>query len=255
MTICRLVLHIFLLFSATSHSFAAGKLQFTVDLRNTKSHTVHVSVTPTGFHAKEAFYQMPVWAPGAYSVSHYGKYVTNFKAYNKSADLLDVKQVNDDRWQIANGKSVARIEYDVLDSHLDTTSLYFAMANMDTSLFFANGTALFGYYDDDKKASSGVTYFIPNDWKLVCALPPPSGYSQDTTPSFKNTEFIAKDYDELADAPILASAMNKDASHLDHIVTKSFMVHGVAYDVAVATDGSWFGRENGFAHGEPSQDR
>ncbi len=239
MTIRRIVLAVFLLISATSHSLAAGKLQFTVDLRDTKSHVVHVSVTPAGFHAQEAFYQMPVWAPGAYSVSHYGKYVTHFKAYNKSADLLDVKQVNDDRWEIADGKAVVRIEYDVLDSHLDTTSLYFAMANMDTSLFFANGTALFGYYDDDKKAAAQVTYMIPTDWKLVCALPPPSGYTRDTNPSFKNTEFVAKDYDELADAPILAASEHKDASHLDHIVTKSFAEGGVAYDVAVATDGSW----------------
>ncbi len=48
-----------------------------------------------------------------------------------------------------------------------------------------------------------------------------------------------KDYDELADAPVLASVDHKDADQLDHIVTKSFMQGGVVYDVAVATDGSW----------------
>ncbi len=229
----------FIVCSCANSSYAASRLQFTVDLRNTKSHTVHVSVTPMGFHAPVAVYQMPVWAPGAYSVSHYGKYVVNFKAYNKNADLLDVKQLNDDRWQIEQGKSVARIEYDVLDSHLDTTSLYFAMANMDTSLFFANGTALFGYFDDDKKAGADVSYMIPNDWKLVCALPAPGGYSQDTNSTFKNTMFVAKDYDELVDAPVLAAAEHKDENHLDHIVTKSFLQNGIVYDIAVATDGSW----------------
>jgi predicted metalloprotease with PDZ domain len=172
-------------------------------------------------------------------VSHYGKYVQNFKAYNKSGNLLEVKQLNDDRWQIANAKSVARIEYDVLDSHLDTTSLYFAMANMDTSLFFANGTALFGYYDDDKKAGAQVVYQFPPDWKIVCALPAPGGYAHDTNPSFKNTTFVAKDYDELADAPILAAPNHKDENHSDHLVTQSFSEGSAIYDVAVATDGGW----------------
>jgi predicted metalloprotease with PDZ domain len=239
MTIRRLVLAVSLLYCYTSISYAAGKLQFTVDLRDTKSHQVHVTLTPTGFHAGKATYQMPVWAPGAYSVTHYGKYVLNFTAYNKYDHTLAVKQLDDDRWEIASGQSVKKIEYDVLDSHLDTTSLYFAMANMDTSLFFANGTALFGYYDDDKSAGAQITYLIPDDWKLVCALPSPTGYTQDTNPSFKNTIFVAKNYDELADAPVLAAAETKDANHLDHIVTKSFLEGSVAYDVAVVTDGSW----------------
>ncbi len=214
MTIRRLVLAVFFLSFFTTLSKAAGKLDFTVDLRDTKSHTVHVTLTPTGFHAGKAIYQMPVWAPGAYSVTHYGKYVENFKAYNKYDHTLAVNQVNDDRWEIPSGQSVKKIEYDVLDSHLDTTSLYFAMANIDTSLFFANATALFGYYDDDKSAGAQVTYLIPDDWKLVCALPPPTGYSQDTNPSFKNMNYVAKNYDELADAPILAAAETKDENHL-----------------------------------------
>jgi len=239
MSHCRLVFAVFCLSLVTSFGFAKGKLEFTVDLRDTRSHMVHVSFTPSGFHAKTAVYQMPIWAPGAYSVTGYGRYVQNFKAFDKKGDLLAKKQVNENRWQIAKGNSVARIEYDVIDSHLDTTSLYFAMANIDSSLFFANATALFGYYDDDKKAGTEVSYMIPDDWKLLCALPPPAGYVNDTNASFKNTMFVAKDYDELADAPILAAPERKDGNHLDRVATKSFLEDGVVYDVAVATDGSW----------------
>jgi predicted metalloprotease with PDZ domain len=239
MTIRRTLLAASLVLCFTSIGFAKAKMQFTVDLRDTRTHLVHVTLVPTGFHARTAVYQMPIWAPGAYSVTHYGKYVQNFKAYNKYGHTLVVNQLNDDRWKIASGQSVQRIEYDVMDSHLDTTSLYFAMANMDTSLFFANGTALFGYYGDDKKAGAQVIYQFPSDWKLVCALPPTGGYTKDTNATFKNTTFVAKDYDELADAPVLASADSKDAAHLDHMVTKSFLEGNVVYDVALVTDGSW----------------
>ncbi len=178
---------------------------------------------------------MPIWAPGAYSVTGYGRYVVNFKAFDKTGHDLAVKQVNENRWEIASGKSVQKIEYDVLDSHKDTTSLYFAMANIDTTLFFANATALFGYFDDDKTASAQVNYELPTEWKLACPLEPKAGYAPKV---FSNTEFVAKNYDELADAPIL-SAPETGRNHSDYIVTASFKEGKADYDVAVATDGTW----------------
>jgi predicted metalloprotease with PDZ domain len=121
----------------------------------------------------------------------------------------------------------------VLDSHSDSTSLYFAMANMDTSLFFANATALFGYYDNDKKVPSTVHYDKPAGWKFVCALPPSkNGYVQDTNSTFQNTDFYAKDYDELADAPIMAAPADGPPS----MVTRSFKVGPAVYDLAIASD-------------------
>ena len=238
MTTRRLVTVAMLTTVIAPASFARGVLKFTVDLRDTKSHEVHVTLVPSGFHAKTAVYQMPVWAPGAYSVTHYGRYVRNFKAFNKWDHPLAVKQLNDDRWEIPTGQSVKKIEYDVLDSHSDTTSLYFAMANIDTSLFFANATALFGYYDDDKNAGSHVTYEISHDWKLACPLNPVPSKGQVNDTIF-TPQFIAKDYDELADAPLIAAPVLDSGGQLDHIVTQSFTEGSANYDVAVMTDGSW----------------
>ncbi|HET6402778.1 MAG TPA: hypothetical protein VFH95_15445 [Candidatus Kapabacteria bacterium] len=238
MTIRRLAVVVMLTIVVAPAGFARGVLKFTVDLRNTKSHEVHVTLVPSGFRANTATYQMPVWAPGAYSVTHYGRYVRNFKAFNKYDHALAVKQLNDDRWEISTGQSVKKIEYDVLDSHDDTTSLYFAMANIDTSLFFANATALFGYYDDDKNSGSQVTYEISNDWKLACPLSPlPSngpGKEKQFVPRFN-----ARNYDELADAPIIAAPGIDSGKATDHIITQGFREGSADYDVAVVTDGTW----------------
>ncbi len=239
MTIRRLLLALFFLFSV-SPAFALpnakpkGKLEYTVDLLNTQSHTVHVRLDVNGYKAKKASYQMPVWAPGAYSVSHYGRYVENFKAFNKNHNSLPVTQVNDDRWEMPKGDKVRSIEYDVLDSHKDSTSLYFAMANIDTSIFFANGTALFGYFDDDKRSDSRVVYQFPTEkWNLACPLDPVTGYKPDV---FTAVQFHAKNYDELADAPILAAPIAA-VPHTGHIVTATFKDGSADYDVAVVTDG------------------
>ncbi|HZK77180.1 MAG TPA: hypothetical protein VFD13_09750, partial [Candidatus Kapabacteria bacterium] len=226
--------------------FARGVLKFTVDLRDTKSHQVHVTLVPSGFQGHTATYQMPLWAPGAYSVTHYGRYVRNFKAFNKWHHTLAVKQLNDDRWQIASGQSVKKIEYDVLDSHSDTSSLYFAMANIDTSLFFANATALFGYYDDDKNAGAEVIYQLPDGWKLECPLDAPSG-TRKPDPSHRShptdPNFMARNYDELADAPIIAAPMIDSGRASNRIITRSFQEGSADYDVAVMTDGTFYDSE------------
>ncbi|MDP4199492.1 MAG: hypothetical protein Q8902_07970 [Bacteroidota bacterium] len=214
-------------------SLQARELHYAVDLGQTQMHQVHVTLTLVGFKSKKAVFQMPVSAPGAYSVTHYGRYVREFHAFDKDGTELPVTQENEDRWDIAKGQTLAKIEYDVLDSHSDTTSLYFAMANMDTSLFFANATALFGYVNDDKKAPAYVHYDKPAAWTLACALPPSkSGYGQDTNATFQNTDFYAKDYDALADAPIMAAP----GEGPPYMVTRSFRDGKAVYDLAIASD-------------------
>ncbi len=230
MTIRRFAVAVVLTLAFVSAVFARGVLKFTVDIRNTASHEVHVTLVPVGFHNGMALYQMPVWAPGAYSVTHYGRYIRNFKAFNKWDHTLAVKRLNDDRWEIPSGKSVKKIEYDVLDSHADTSSLYFAMANIDTSLFFSNATALFGYYDDEKNTRAQIAYQLPETWKLECPLNQKNGAVDPT--------FTAKNYDELADAPIIAAPIDSGKA-TDHIVTGNFHEGRAEYSVAVATDGSW----------------
>jgi predicted metalloprotease with PDZ domain len=232
---------------ALSQAAESKTLNYTVDLRHTASHIVHVSLKPVGFTAKTGTFQMPVWAPGAYSVTHYGRFVANFHAISaKNGETLPVTKVNQDRWSIEHANELATIEYDVLDSHDDTTSLYFAMANMEPNLFFANATALFGYFDDDKKASAVVKYDLPRDWKLVSSLPsssPKKITSAMIERSFKKnkpldetppmsldgqiTTFYAKNYDELADAPVMASP---------DMVVRTFGQGSALYDVAVNSD-------------------
>src|SRR5947208_1554275 len=152
--------------------------------------------------AKKVTYQMPIWAPGAYSVTHYGHYVSDFKAYDRRGKELPVTEVNGDRWEIAHAQNIRKIAYSVADSHKDSTSLYFALAHIDTNFFFANGTCLFGYVNDKKNMRAEVKYLFPDSWKLSTALDPIVAFENEyySHPDFKRDSFFAKNYDELADA-------------------------------------------------------
>jgi predicted metalloprotease with PDZ domain len=194
----------------------AQDIVYRIDLSGSASKKVKVTIDLKKSGAETVTYQMPLWAPGAYAQTGYGRFVENFKAYGHGGDEKPVVRVNDNRWQIKHGKDIARIEYEVRTSHKDSTSLYFALAHIDSNFFFANGTALFGYINDKKNLPSDVVYNVPKGWTLHCALE-----------SKKPNQFRAKDYDVLADAPIMAGP---------NFNIRNFEYSGTKYEIVLASD-------------------
>ncbi len=203
---------------------ATETLTYSVNLWHTERHEVEVRVFPNGFKGKKLTYQMPVWAPGAYSVTNYGRFVKNFRAYDVGDNELATTKVDDNRWEVADGKKVARLSYSVVNSYKDSTSLYFALLHSDTNYFFANATALFGYVNDKKNIHSTVTYLLPAvlSWKLYCPLD--STVNSLEYKSGHNLTFKAVNYDELVDAPVMGGT---------GIKFRSFEQDGAEYEVAL----------------------
>jgi len=215
---------------AIPHSFLlAQDLIYKVDLKHTESHKVGVEIDLKKGGAETVTYQMPIWAPGAYSVTHYGHYVTDLKAFDNRGKALKVTQKDGDRWEIAKAKFIAKITYSVGDSHTDSTSLYFALAHIDTNFFFANGTCLFGYVNDKKNMRSEVIYDFPESWQLATALNPIIAYPSQyySHPDFKQTSFDAKNYDELADGPVMAGI---------GFETRTFKEGKAWYDIVISSN-------------------
>ncbi len=194
----------------------AQDILYRVDLGDTRTKKVKVRVELKKSGAETVTYQMPLWAPGAYAQTGYGRFVENFKAYGYGGDEKQVVQVNDNRWQIKAGKDIARIEYEVRTSHKDSTSLYFGLAHIDSNIVFATGTSLFGYINDKKNTPSVVRYSVPDGWSLHCALESP-----------KPNEFKAQDYDVLVDAPIMAGPKFN---------IRNFEYGGAKYEIVLASD-------------------
>lgn len=216
-----------ILFLTLANISAAQELTYNVDLKHTESHKVSVEILLKKCGAKTVTYQMPIWAPGAYSVTHYGHYVNDLKAFNNKGKELNVKQPNGDRWEISNAKNINKITYTVSDSHKDSTSLYFALCHIDTNFFFANGTCLFGYVNDKKNIPSTVDYDLPKAWMVATALYTVAHNHYTNFSSTKWLRFKAKNYDELADAPVLAGA---------DFQTRTFKDGKAWYDIIVASD-------------------
>jgi predicted metalloprotease with PDZ domain len=215
-----------LLFLGQAAPLVAQSLEYQVDLTDSRSKRVKVVLTPKKLGAKKVYFQMPAWAPGAYSVTNYGRFVKDFQAYDAKGKQLATNQLDQNRWEISDAKSIGRIEYYVVDSRKDSTSLWFAMAHIDTNLFFANATALFGYVNDKKNVPATVTYNKPANWELATSLDLKDGKAKRDC-SFTQTVFKAANYDELADAPILAAP---------ELQTRCFDQDGALYEVVMVSN-------------------
>ena len=88
----RLVLLVSLLHATP---LIAQSLQYEVDLTDTRSKRVKVTLIPQKLGAETVTFQMPAWAPGAYSVTNYGRYVQDLKAYKDQIDAKREKAMNE----------------------------------------------------------------------------------------------------------------------------------------------------------------
>ena len=207
-----------------SSSVFAQDITYSVDLLNTKEHKVLVTIDLKKSGAKVATYQMPAWAPGAYAMTNYGRFVSDFKATGIDGKAKRVEKIGENRWKIYDAKDLRQIKYNVGNSYKDSTSLYFALCHIDTNFFFANGTALFGYVNDKKNVSCSVEYAAPYEWSLFSA----ERSEQKPGPAdSKLFSYHYKNYDELADAPVMGGT---------DFQVRSFTEGKTQYDVVVASD-------------------
>lgn len=203
---------------------SAQVLRYEVDLQDLSDRQVSVTLYPEKLARDRVTFQMPAWSPGAYAMTNYGRFVQDFRAFDRTGKELTSSKVDANRWEIKGAKRLAKITYEVRDSHRDSTSLWFALAHIDTGLFFANATALFGYVNDRKNVPAIVTYRKQWDWELSTALPFNTRHTRDC--SFSQTIFKARNYDELVDAPVLAAP---------ELQSKCFQEGSALYELAVAS--------------------
>ncbi len=226
-----------------SISVSAQTVTYKVFLDQLESKEVKVIVELNGFEpADVASYQMPAWAPGAYTITNYGRFLKNFKALDRKKNELPTTRFDENRWEVKNAQQLKFFSYTVTNSYSDSTSLYFALCHIDTNYFFANGTALFGYVNDRKDIQDTIVYFtdieqkfshsdISEGYQVFCPLNVLTREPEFVKPNafalISLMSYIAKDYDELADAPVLAGTK---------INVREFQQDGAKYVIALASN-------------------
>ncbi|MCX2741644.1 M61 family metallopeptidase [Pontibacter anaerobius] len=182
-------------------SGTALKYNVTVDLKNVQDDKVQVTVQAPEIKQNEVVYNMPKIVPGTYSVSDFGKFVTDFKAYAKNGDTLAVEKLDTNRWRVSNATRLARVTYWVDDT--------FDAAKREDAVFEPGGTNIeenknfllntfgfVGYFDGMKQVPYQLNITKPQGFYGSTPLKVVS--SNDSLDTYELPNYV-----ELADSPLM----------------------------------------------------
>jgi len=90
--------------------------KITVDLTSVENDQVKVAMFTPKVNQEEIEFQIPKIVPGTYSISDFGRFITDFVAQTASGDSLESIKISTNRWLIKNAKNLSKITYKIDDS-------------------------------------------------------------------------------------------------------------------------------------------
>ncbi|MEZ4874482.1 MAG: peptidase M61 [Flavobacteriaceae bacterium] len=187
----------------------SNPIEANLDLVNTANDRVPVTIDPGRFTSQTEIYRLPRVVQGTYSVSDFGKYVENFKAWDYKGKEIPSQKIDMNSWSIANASQLDKITYEVNDT-FDTEStgniggenpFSPAGTNIEPTNFVLNLHGFVGYFDSLKNAQYKLDVTAPSDFKRSSALQelgvkPVEGKSASTT------SYFAPRYFDITDNPM-----------------------------------------------------
>ena len=194
-----------------------------IDLNNVVDDKVQVEINPQKIKEASVVYQIPAIVPGTYVISDYGKFISDFKAYDYDGNEMAVEQLDTNSWQVGNAQQLDKVTYWV-DDTFDTKEKHkiYVMAGTNIEAgknFFLNMPGFVGYFKGKKESPYEILISHPTNLYETSSL------LKKATTTTDNSEdiFIASRYDEISDNPIMYAPDN----------SVSFNVNGVDVTMAV----------------------
>ena len=202
----RIPLKIFLALLLLTYLFplrvvAGNSYKYDVNLNHIEDDRVKVSCKLPHSGQSTIEFIFPNLIPGSYAYKEYGRYITNFRAFDDKGKELRVKKADKYNFAILNASSVDRIEYEVNDSWEEKNGRKFIFQPGGTNInagknFVINNYGFFGYIEGMKNLEFEITFHKPSKLKFYSIL--------EKTSQGDSLDYVrASTYDELGDNPIM----------------------------------------------------
>lgn len=185
---------------AISSLLAQKSYHYTIDIANVVDDRVKVTLTPPALTTDMIEFQMPKIVPGTYSISDFGRFVTNLEARDDKGAPLPVEYIDANRWMIRNAQSLKQITYWVNDTWDDRGSPRIfepGGTNIEAGEnFVLNNFGFCGYLEGMKELPFTVVVKKPNGFYGSTPL-----VASKSTPT--EDVYEVSDYHRLADSPMM----------------------------------------------------
>ncbi|HEX2779913.1 MAG TPA: PDZ domain-containing protein [Gemmatimonadaceae bacterium] len=193
--------------SAVSAPISDVRYEVAFDTASASSRMLRVTMTFATSGSAPVVLSLPAWTPGAYEMSWFAKWVSNFAATGDGRELQWDK-VDFDTWRVRpNGAKRVTVKFDFLADSLDNAM---AWTRPDFALF--NGTNVFMYPEGRGfEWPATVTVRTQPTWFVATGMTPAAG---GTTGGAGTRSFTARNYHDLVDMPFFVGAFDLDSARV-----------------------------------------
>ncbi|TAE01138.1 MAG: M61 family peptidase [Bacteroidetes bacterium] len=133
--------------------------------------------------------QLPAWRPGRYELQHFAKNIQQFQVFDLENKPVFFEKTKKDRWKVkTEGISEIKVCYNYYAHQFDAGGSW-----LEDRLLYINFVNCCLYVDHRLSESYEMNLQIPDDFQIACGL------------KKEGKKLFAKDFYELADAPLIAS--------------------------------------------------
>lgn len=165
-------------------------IKYKLFLKNPASHYIYVDLHIDNIQSDTLTLQLPAWRPGRYELGNFAKNIKRVDAYDAMENSLDYSKTSKDCWVInTKGVSQIKVTYSYFANELNAGACF-----ADETQLYLNPVHLCMYIPDRMNEEHVLDLDIPDSYKIACQLKP------------NGKKLAAKNFDELADSPFMASA-------------------------------------------------
>jgi predicted metalloprotease with PDZ domain len=180
-----------------------------INLTKVTNDKAPVIINPGRFTVETVTYHLPRVVQGTYSVSDFGKYIDDFKAFNYEGNELSVNKEDTNTWTISNATNLDYITYNVNDTFdVETTGgiggdtpFSPAGTNIEPNNYVLNLHGFIGYFDSLKNNQYKLDVTAPVDFVKTSALQQVASTTS-TDGSSVTSSFLAPRYFDITDNPM-----------------------------------------------------
>ncbi len=214
---------LFFLFVPCASAFQSEKpmIDYTIGWQRANSHLFEITIQANTEGVTKLDFAIPNWRPGRYLIQNYARNIQEFSASNENGELLNWEKIDKSTWRVQTGKSAkVKVFYKFYANILDAGS-----SQLDDKEAYFNGTNLFMYLVERRSQNCRLTIKNPSNWSIATAL------------KKDGNTFLASNYDELADSPVIASPSLKIQEFSYNNTTYHVVFQGkLDYDLKIITE-------------------
>lgn len=180
-----------------------------IDLSKIINDKAPVTINPGRFTQETVTYRLPRVVQGTYSVSDFGKYVDDFKAFDYKGNELPTVKVDTNTWTIANATQLDYITYNTNDTFDQEVTggiggeapFSPAGTNIEPTNYVLNLHGFIGYFDSLKDNQYSLDVTAPVDFKRTSALQE-TGKTVSKDGKLATSSYFAPRYFDITDNPM-----------------------------------------------------